>query len=206
MLVAQMIVELRSRLDEKALTDKLITLAQKYEKLNASALFLANNMDADRFLQSLINTGGVIASPAEVNILGSPIGFVKFHDVYDSTSTATRHRIANMVDVSMGPVLRNQFTRPNAEVLTCAFDGKSNLFVYNETIPSSLTWRYIKEPVTITESQETDIDDRLHEILLDYAEYLCWVQLDDPARANAIMQSVMAQIVKLNPKQEEVKS
>jgi len=201
-----MIVELRSRLDEKVSTDKLITLAQKYEKLNASALFLANNMDADRFLQSLINTGGVISSPKEVSILSSPAEFVKFHDVYDSTSTATRHRIANMVDVAMGPILRNQYTRPNADVLTCAFDGKSYLFCYNETIPSSLTWRYIKEPVTISASQETDIEDRLHELLLDYAEYLCWIQLDDTARANSILQTVMAQIVKMNPKQEEVKS
>lgn len=203
---AEMIVELRSRLDEKPLTDKLITLAEKYEKLNDSALFLANNLDADRHLQSLIGVAETFYTVTEVLSMTIPSDFLKFHDVYDATSTSTRHHIARMVDPSMGPVLRNQYNRPPEDVLTCAFDGNNKLFTYNETLPSALAWRYVKEPDAISSSSEVDLADRYHDLLLDYAEYLCWVQLDDAPRGDLKLNAVMAQIKRLNPKQEEVKS
>ena len=206
MLTAQMIVELRSRFDEKVLTDKLISLAQKYELLNSASLFLANNLDAERHLQSLVSNGGQITTPAEVNLISLPSGYLKFYDVSDYTDVASRHSVAVMVDIKMGPILRNPYTRPNSDILTCAFDGKTKLIVYSSPRPTSILWRYIKIPVTIASGVETDLSDRYHELLLDYAEYLGWVQLDDVPRAGVMLKTVMAQIVKLNPKTEEVKS
>ncbi len=207
-----MIVELRSRFDEPLGVDRLVSEAQKYEYLNSASLFLANNLDADRHLQSLVSIGGLISVdevghvPYESNIISLPSDYLKFYDVYDSTSATTRHSVAQMVDHSNGFILRNPYRRPPDDVLTCSFDGKSNLFIYNSTIPVSITWRYVKIPVTIAIGVETDIADRYHEILLDYAEYLGWIQIDDVPRANAILGSVMAQIVRLNPNQQEVKS
>ncbi len=201
-----MIVELRSRFDEPLGVDRLVSEAQKYEYLNSASLFLANNLDADRHLQSLVSTGGEITTPDEVNSISLPSDYLKFYDVYDFSSTAARHSVAQMIDHSNGYILRNPYRRPPDDILTCSFDGKSNLFVYNSTRPSSIKWRYVKLPTTIASGVETDISDRYHEILLDYAEYLGWIQLDDVPRANAILGSVMAQIVRLNPKQQEVKS
>jgi len=202
----EMIVEFRSRLDESTGYDRLVELQQKYEMLNASILFLANNLDADRHLQSLVSSGGAITLPKEVNPIVLPSDYLKFHDVYESGVTAQRYNTAQMVNHRDSVIYRNPYNVPPTDMLTCAFDGKETLFVFNETRPVEITWRYIVLPATITSAVNTDLSDRYHGLVVDYAEYLGWIQLDDTARANAVLQSVMAQIVRLNPKQEEIKS
>jgi len=204
-----MIVKLRSRIGESVDVDRLLTLAQKYEVLNDSALFLANNLDPVLHLQSLVSTGGVISVdevghvPYEVNSISLPSDYLKFYDVYDSTGATTRYNSSHMVDWKMASIYRNPFRKAPADILTCAFDGSSRLFIFNETIPVSVTWRYFHLPVTITDSVETDISDRYHDLLLDYAESLAWVKIDDVARANSALERSMAKIMRLNPQTEK---
>lgn len=137
-----------------------------------------------------------VTNPGDGSItMGEPIrnGVISIKD-------ATNDRFCTMIEAFDVKRTENSLLSSSSNSIAYVFQNK--IYVKPDSISSVDVW-YLKEPSDITDgSGEPDLNEALHEVMLDFAEAQLWRMDAQSERAAAAYQSATNQINALNARYE----